>query len=345
MAPHSFTFNFDDRRLTRAVGWTLAIVVAIELALSFAPENVMIRTMRWMRARLAQQPPATIQIHGDSVAQGGLMAGEIAGELPPGTTVWNAALQGSGPEFTYFLLKRQVEEGRRPKAIVIAHSPHTLVTERISELVGGFLDWDEVPEAMVASHRFFDTLYGILCRLSFTLRHRDELAALTKGRRAEVASWNDPIPTEGWIRSRMAAAERTWARDGKGRLPPLHPVYRQPFVVDPGEREYLARTLALARAHGITAYWLTLPEHAAVAAARDSIGFAARYYAFVDSLAARGEVRLLKRDFEVLPAENFSDYTHLREPATLRLSREVGRKLAAELTASGTPSPRSASGP
>ncbi len=344
MAPHSFTFSFDDRRLTRAVGWTLAATVAIELALAFAPENVMIRTMRWMRARLAHEPAAAVQIHGDSVAQGALLASAIAAGLPPGTTVFNAALQGSGPEFTYFLLKRQVAAGHVPKAIVIAHSPHTFVTERIAELSGAFLDWGEVPEALAESHRPFDVLYGALCRLSFTLRHRDELSALLKGRRGAIASWNDPIPTEAWVRAHTTADEAAWARAGKGPLPPLHPVYRLPFVVDPGEREFLARTLALARDHGVTVWWLTLPEHEAVAAARDSIGFAPRYLAFVDSLAARGEVRILRRDFEVLPAGAFSDYTHLRYPAALRLSREVGRKLAAALTASGTPSPRSAPG-
>ena len=128
----------------------------------------------------------------------------------------------------------------------------------------------------------------------------------------------------------MASDEGKWARDGKGPLPPLHPTYRQRFVPDPGERELLARTLALARAHGITVYWLTLPEQETVAAARDSIGFAPAYYHFVDSLAARGEIRFLRREFEVLPASDFSDYTHLRLPAALRLSREVGEKLAAD---------------
>lgn len=63
-------------------------------------------------------------------------------------------------------------------------------------------------------------------------------------------------------------------------------------------------------------------------AARDSLGFAPAYYAFVDSLAARGEITVLKREFEVLPASEFSDYTHLRLPVALKLSREVGERIA-----------------
>jgi hypothetical protein len=331
VARPSSTSNFDDRRLTRAVLWTIAVVVAIELAFTLVPENVMIRTMRWMRAWVVREPAAAVQIHGDSVAQGALFTDEIAAALPESTRVFNAALQGTGPEFTYFLLRRQIASGHVPRAIVIAHSPHTFVTQRMGVLAGAFLGWSEMPEALIHGHHFFDTLYGALCKLSFTLRHRDELADLVRGRRGELATWNNPIPTQTWLRSHMGVDEAKWEREGKGPLPPLHPVYREPFVPDAGERELLARTLALARAKGVAVYWLTLPEHEAVAAARDSIHFAQSYYRFVDSLAARGEIRFLRRDFEILPASDFSDYTHLRLPAALKLSREVGEKLRADL--------------
>ena len=342
MARPSSTSNFDDRRLTRAVVLTVAITVVIELALTLVPENVMIRTMRWMRAWVVKAPAATVQIHGDSVAQGALFTDEIAAALPESTRVFNAALQGSGPEFTYFLLRRQIASGQVPKAIVIAHSPHTFVTQRMGVLAGAFLGWSEMPEALLHSHHFFDTLYGMLCKLSFTLRHRDELADLVRGRRGELATWNNPIPTQQWLRTNMGLDEQKWAREGKPPLGPLHPVYREPFVVDKGERELLARTLALAHSNGVTVFWVTLPEHEAVAAARDSIHFATAYYRFVDSLAARAEIRILRRDFEVLPASDFSDYTHLRLTAALRLSREVGEKLkdAEIFTAAPASAPR-----
>lgn len=335
MAPPSSTSSSDLGHLARAIRATIVIVVVIEAALAFSPENVMIRTMRWMRAALALDPTPAVQIHGDSVAQGALLAGEIEKSLPQGTVVWNAALQGSGPEFTYFLLKRQIEGGHVPGAIVMAHSPHTFVTERTGVLVGGFLDWREVPEALATGHHFFEALYGVLCRLSFTLRHHEELGELLKGRRAAIATWNDPIPTEAWVRKVGGEAEARWAREGKGAPGPIHPVYRQRFEVDPGEREYLGRTLALAHSHSIPVYWVTLPEHAAIKAVRDSVRFAPFYYAFVDSLAKTGEVRVLQREFEVLPAEEFSDYTHLRLRAALAFSREIGEKLARERAAAG----------
>ena len=104
MAQPSSTSSSDIDRLAGAVMGTIAVVLAVELALACVPENTRIRTMRWMRHLLATQPAADVQIHGDSVAQGAFFAREVAKELPPGTTVWNAALQGSGPEFTYFLL-------------------------------------------------------------------------------------------------------------------------------------------------------------------------------------------------------------------------------------------------
>lgn len=332
MARPSSTSSSDLGRLERSITLTIVIVAVIELGLAFVPENVMIRTMRWMRARLLREPAPAVQIHGDSVAQGALLATEIEKALPPGMQVLNASLQGSGPEFTYFLLKRQIAAGHVPGAIVIAHSPHTFVTERTGVLVGAFLDWDEIPEAFQHGRHFFDALYGVLCKLSFTLRHRDELGDLAKGRRQSLASWNDPLPTEAWVRKVGAEAEAKWEREGKSPPGDLHPVYLKRFEVDPGVHALLGRTLALARSKGVRVYWVTLPEHERVAAARESIGFAPAYYAFVDSLATRGEITVLQREFEVLPASEFGDYTHLRLRAALRLSREVGEKLAATRT-------------
>jgi len=310
-------------------------VVVIELVLAFVPENTMIRTMRWMRALVEREPAPAVQLHGDSVAQGALLASDVARVLPPGTTVRNAALQGSGPEFTYFLLERQIARGRAPKAIVIAHSPHVFVTERVAVLTGGFLHWSEIPEAMLASHHFFDALQGVLAKVSFTLRHREEIADLLKGRGLPLP-WNAPIPTEEWIRDSGAKSEIKWAH-GRRPLGPLHPSFRQPFVVDRGEQEFLRRTLALARKHDVRVFWFAMPEHEAIAAARDSVGFHAAWGRFVDSLATRGEIEVLRRDSEVLPARDFADYTHLRLPAAMRVSREVGEKLAGKLAVRNGP--------
>ncbi|MEO5618235.1 MAG: hypothetical protein ABIS67_10720 [Candidatus Eisenbacteria bacterium] len=329
MAQPLSTSSSDLGRLSRSILTALVLLVAFETALAFVPENVMIRTMHWMRRLLVREPAAAVQIHGDSVSQGALLASEIEKALPPGMRVVNASLQGSGPEFTYFLFKRQVESGRVPGSILIAHSPHTFVTHRMGVLVGAFLGWSEMPEAFLHGRHFFDTLYGVLCKLSFTLRHREELSDLVKGRRGAIRTWEDPLPTEQWVRAAGAADEAKWAREGKSPAGPLHPVYLRGFAVDPGEHAFLARTLALARARNVRVYWLTLPEHEAVAAARDSFGFETAYYGFVDSLAARGEITLLQREFEVLPASEFGDYTHLRLRAALRLSREVGEKIGA----------------
>lgn len=332
MAQPSSTSSSNRRRLSRSLLIVAVLVVVFESALALVPENVMIRTMRWIRDRLEREPAAAVQIHGDSVSQGALLAGEIEKSLPEGQRVINASLQGSGPEFTYFLLQRQIRSGHVPGSIVIAHSPHTFVTERMGVLVGAFLGWREIPEAFLHGRHFFDTLYGVLCKLSFTLRHREELGELVKGRRQAVESWNDPIPTEEWVRGIGQANEAKWEREGKGSPGALHPVYRKHFAVDPGERAFLGRTLALARANHVRVYWVTLPEHETVAAVRDSLGFTAAYYAFVDSLAARGEITLLKREFEVLPGTEFSDYTHLRLRAALKLSREVGERIGAAAT-------------
>ncbi len=328
MARPSSTSSFDPGRLTRALQVTIMVVVLMELALCFVPENVIIRTMRWMRAVLEHDPAPTVQIHGDSVAQVALHTEVIEAQLPHGVTVRNAALPGSGPEFTYFLLRRQVKAGHIPRAILLAHSPHTFVTSRMGTLVGGFLHFDEVPEAFAAGHDFFDTLYGVFCRLSFTLRHREELGEFVKGRRDALSDWGGPIQTRQRVREAMAETQARASREPGAPLGPLHPMHLGAFKVDRGEQEFLRRTLALARAHGITVYWMTLPEHEVIATARDSAGFTTAYLAFVDSLSARGEVVVLQRAAPVRPAAEFRDHLHMRLPAALVWSKEAGRQLA-----------------
>lgn len=329
MAPHSSTSSSELRRMVHGVRLTLAVVVLVECALAFVPENTMIRTFRWMKALITAQPAPDIQLHGDSVAQGGLLAGEVLSQLPESTRVFNAAMQGTGPEFTYYLLQRQIRSGRVPRAIVLAHSPHTYVTERMGILAGAFLDVRDLPDALLRGEHFFDTLYGVLCRLSFTLRHREEIESVVKGKRRALAEWNEPLPTAEFVLEDLASDTTTPEQRREAVHSPVHAVFRRPFAPDPGERRYLARTLALARSRGITVYWFTMPEHPAVAAIRDSTGFTRDYGRFVDSLAAAGEVVPLELTHPVWPAEDFADHSHLVFESSQRVSRELGRLLAA----------------
>lgn len=335
MALRSSTFNFDDTRLLRALTWTLGLWLALEVGLSFVPENVMIRTHRWVKAMLAREPAPAVQVHGDSVVRNGVFATDVERALPPGTRVVNAGLQGSGPEFVPYLLEHQLAAGRVPGAIVIAHSPHTLLSARLGLLVGEFADAGQLPEAFASGGNVFDAIYGVLCRGSFLLRHRVELGDALRGKPGELRTWNDPIPTEAHMRAILGEDEARRAGRPPEPLPPMHEVYRQRFAVDPAVRHELARALALAKARGIRVYWYALPEHAALAAARDSVGFGAAYGRFVDSLATRGDVVVLRRDPEVWPASDFTDYTHLRLPAAIRVSRDLGERLAA--AGAGTP--------
>ena len=329
MAPRSSTSSSDVRCMASGVRLALAVIVLVEGALAFVPENTMIRTFRWMKALITAQPAPDIQLHGDSVAQGGLLAGEVMSQLPESTTVFNAAMQGTGPEFTFYLLQRQLRSGRAPRAIVLAHSPHTYVTERMGILSGAFLDARDLPDAQLRGEHFFDTLYGVLCRMSFTLRHREEIASIVKGKRKALDEWNEPLPTAEFVVEDLAS-DPTTAEERRRRPPsPVHDVFRRRFTPDAGERRYLARTLALAKSRGITVYWLTMPEHPTVASIRDSIGFTREYEHFVDSLAARREVVALRLSHPVWPAEDFADHSHLVFESSQRVSRELGRLLAA----------------
>src|SRR4051794_2097244 len=109
--------NFKNRDPLAAIVLFLVAVVALETAFAWMPE------IRWKGAfggNHYQLPPRSpdLQIMGDSVAQGGILATQLAQALPDQPYVFNGALSGSGPEFPYFILQREIAQGKKPKAIL-----------------------------------------------------------------------------------------------------------------------------------------------------------------------------------------------------------------------------------
>ena len=254
------------------------------------------------------------QIMGDSVAKGGVLPSQVMAGLAPDVSVHNGAVAGTGPEFAYFMLKRQIALGKAPKAIICAPSPHTFSSQRIALLVGGYARWGEIANIVGLGVSTPEVAYGILCKLSYTLRYREQLGSLLRGRRLDAEEQETPVGGETQTKHFTVAT--------------IHPMYKKAFQVADFNRALLEKFLDLAGRNQIPVYWFTMPVMPAVAEGRAPHHFDADYTAFLADIKQRHNVQILQGDFLVWDEANFHDMTHLNSTGAVRLSKLLGEKLA-----------------
>lgn len=313
-------FNFKNRDPLTAIILFAVLVVVLEGAFRFLPENEMIRTFQQARTGPAEAPD--VQIIGASIARSGIVADEFNRNLESETQVYNGAIPATGPEFAYFLLRRQIEAGKRPNTLLCTYPPHTFGSLRIPLLVN-FCDWGDLREIAATGMRPFDTVYGVLSKLSYTLRNREYIAGqlLRKKRATFTASTLPP----------GAASDASAPKMFAPRFPAenLHPMYRKPFEVHPFNRHFLEKFLTLARENNIKVFWTTMPVLPVVYESRKPLNFDDAYYAMLDDLVARHGVELLQKEFLLFSEAEFQDYTHFNQAGAQKLSRFLAEKLHA----------------
>jgi hypothetical protein len=305
----------------------IGAVVAIEAVLAFwGPESTLVNEYRQVLARAPVEPAPDLLVMGDSVARGSILTSVLHEHLGKGVTIRNDAMQGTGPETAYFALKRMIAAGRIPGAILYAPSPHTFASTRMHIVAGGLCTWPEMADLLGSGHDRFDILGSTLLRFSYTLRYREQIAELLRGRREVLALFRPAVLNED---ERVASAEKQAAdRKPTAATPaPLKPLFRIPFTVAPVNRYYLDRFLNLAARHKIPIYWVTTPCTQRGYDSREKFGFNADYYRFLDQLATRPQVTVLQREFPVYADTDTSDQTHFDLPASRRFSAELGRRL------------------
>jgi len=312
-------FNFRNRDPLAAIILFVGLVMALEAALSFLPQNSLIHSFRV--SRVSPGPPADVQIMGDSVARDGIIAGHLAQALPPEKVVYNHSIAATGPEFPYFVLRRDIEAGKVPQTLIYAPSPHTFASLRIPLLIGAFCDWREILEIISTGKEPFELIYGVFCKFSYTLRHREQIGELLKGRKPGTE-----IPAGAVSKSELSPPPPTGTRFPKDKV---HPMYRQKFEVQDFNDVFFQKFLALARKHNIKVYWVTMPVLPVVHDSRQSFGFDAAYYEFLNELRQRHGVEILQGEFLLFEEKEFYDYTHLNKAGAERFTQMLGEKLAA----------------
>ena len=315
MPSPSSTFSFKrDNPLAGLLLFVLTVIV-IEIGLSFLPRNALLSILDQFHT---PEKSPDWQIMGDSVAAGGIRHQKLAAMLSPQTTVVNAALSASGPEFPYFILQRELAAGVAPRAILYAPSPHTFGTKRVALLVGGFATWPEIGEVAASGIEPLEVLYGIACKLSYTLRQRGEIADFLKGHRptapAESSAEADAAPAK-------EDKERTLTRESVDSIP------RTGFTTTAFNLHFLHQFLHEAAVHKIPVYWVSMPTLTIVNEVRAPFHFEDDYQRFLTANQEHYGATLLLPHSTALPPKNFKDNLHLTPATSERFTETLGQMI------------------
>ena len=296
----------------------------------FLPQSSYEKLNETARAYVVEQPAPDVQILGDSVAQRGIVASALG--TRDRVYVRNDALGGSRPPFSYYLLRDEIKAGRVPSVLVLAHSPYSFDAPFVARMAATFLRWRELPELYATTNHKAKALYGTLARLSYLLLNRDSFRGLlTRGDYAffvtpssvhvfAPASDIELTRLENYVSEISAQAETATFgfQDVPERL-------TRGFAVDPETDAYFRRLLALARAHGIKVFWLTLPQPRSVWVAMRSTTYEHDLLAYLGQFEASGDMTILQDTVRVYEDATFNDVLHPAPPGAAEFSCELRR--------------------
>ena len=283
-------------------GMPLGIVGALALILT-VESALLRRELEVINTNLFQYR-ATARAAGSGAARGAAVLGfgdsqVKMGFLPRligrriGQPAYNLALCGGQVPVGYFLLRKALERGARPDAIVVGFSANIVQAGPLHYL-GGYYE-------TLAPRDIFDLAWkardpGLFSALlvgsrlpSYRLRH--ELRAIVQG-----ALHGTPPP----VLATNQVHQRNWAANHGAQVEPAWPhanlampdalaaiLYPKHWGCDRLNALYIVRFLALAEARGIAVHWVIPPIRPDVQARRETLGLDAEYGGFIRRLQTR----------------------------------------------------------
>ncbi|MGE3818549.1 MAG: hypothetical protein AB7I30_03885 [Isosphaeraceae bacterium] len=269
---------------------------------------------------------------GDSLAKHGL--------VPPvmtsvnGRSARNLAAAASPAPLTYFALRRALNAGARPAAVVLEYKPSVLAggpklrSRCWAEALSG-LELVDLIRTSKSATLAAELLVGAALP-SVRARHdvRENLLRALRGESSRLRSLN-------------AICRRNWSVNGGANVASRQPgftgavpeeVHRNllsdRFAANRVNADYVRRTLELASRHGISTYLVIPPFAPELLARRAETGAEARFSQFVRSLQTRHPaVTVLDARESGYPASAFVDASHLDRLGAVALSLDVGEAL------------------
>jgi len=272
-----------------------------------------------------------VLLFGDSLMKFGVMPRVVRERS--GKATYNLALHTGQTSSSYFMLRRALEAGSRPSAVVLDLTPHMFrhkpeENARLWPELLGLGECLDLARTMRDPGFFAATT---LARALPSYKERHEIrAGLMAALRGQAASRRGEIPIY----------RRNWKVNDGGQLnadgpaPAIDPVHWERTLYrhwrpDPVNLAYLDRFLDLARSAGVPAYWLLPPIHPEVQSRTDASGFDADYSRFARALQARfaSTVVVVDARHSGFAADQFMDGVHLNRRGALRLSAALGELL------------------
>ncbi len=305
----------------------------------------------WGEAARAVEPGgealgAEILCLGDSQIKGGVLPSVLEARL--GRPAYNLGAIGGQPALAYYLLKRALENGARPKALVIGFYPGLLASDlsinlrALPEALGA---WESLELLRVARPRALAA--PLLVRLALpTFRRREEIRALV------CATLNgDPDDPE---RIKARAYRRNWNQHAGAQVLAPNPAFVDDVTApigDPGAAAnaagirwklkpahvaYLRKLLKLAISCKIEVYWLLPTNSPKLRALRASNGLDDAYYRCLQAMQPEfRSVTVLDPALVLSDPTIFSDPCHIDRSGAVGLTSAVARVLAGRLDPSG----------
>ena len=277
-------------------------------------------------------PGRAVLFLGDSLVKHGLVPRVFVARS--GRSAYNLSVCAAQAPVTYFLLRRALDAGARPAAVVVDFQPDLLAggPEHLLRCWQEFVGPRELLDLAGSDRgpRFLAAL--VLGRLVPSVRCRFEVRAAVR-----AALRGEPSPLQGvnrlcrrqWrLNDGANVAARNAAFLGDVGPDDHRALLSDRFWCHPVNRRYLGRLLALARVHGIAVYWLLPPLAPQVQARRERSGADAKYVRFVRGLqAGHGGLTVLDARHAGYDPAVFVDPIHLDGRGAVTLTADVADRL------------------
>lgn len=272
---------------------------------------------------------ATILCVGDSLVKHGVIPAVL--EAKTGDRVSNLAIARGPAPATYFLLRRALEAGARPRAVVLDFKPGVLVGSARYNL----RYWQEilsVREALDLARRDHGGSFLLslaLGRLFPTVRGRLEV------RGAILAAFRGE---DSPMRLINRVCQRNWGVNGGANVAADNPAFTGTVSAEQHKSllshlwychrvnaAYVRRLLDLTADRGIPVYWLLPPVSPELQARREATGAEAGYLTFVRTFQSRyPHLTVVDGRHSGYDASAFVDATHLDGRGAATLTAELG---------------------
>ncbi len=320
-------------RIPRGFAAMLAIVAAVEISLAPGPTNPLadIWADAYAKADSAEVRASAVLCLGDSQVKLGIDAVELGRRL--GVSAYNLAVHAGQPAASEALLRRALDAGASPRAVVLGFHPAVLAYEARTNArqwpeILGARSWlalaIEARDARLAALGVLGSAFPS-CRSRLEIR-RDVLAALRGSVDPALAEVARGRAERANRRGSVVAAPDPSFRDR--REPDIRAASASWWTPQRENLAALRRLLALAESRGIAVWWVTPALSPGERDRGNRSGVTAAYRRLLDRLQAEFPA-LIVLDSSGLELDGsvFRDPLHLDGRGALALTDAVGRAM------------------